>query len=65
MAHFILVRARTLRRSMTYIQSLQESDQIFLVCHISVQIKFSFTINMQRKGSYKEFSQQGSFVGIL
>ena len=42
---------------MTYILSLQDSNQVFLVC--PVEINVSFTIIMQRKGSVKSLPCNG------
>ena len=50
---------------MTYIQSLQESDQMFLGFAYLCPYKYFLHHNHAKKGFYKEFVQQESFVPIL
>ena len=50
---------------MTYILSLQESDQVFLVFPYSSSNKFLLHHKYAMKGFHKVFALQGSFVGIL
>ena len=50
---------------MTYIQFLQESDQIFLVVAYLCLNKVFLHHKYAKKGFDKELAQQGSFVSIL